>query len=241
MLNTVLNTVLNTLARCEPTWIGFKRISLGGKAAARVNKMTFLTKCAATVCTVTGHFMTQRTWGKHSPSLVIWINLHHQCIFYHPVPKFVGWYMALFRSLFFPLTSPAGVFPCDPADWWPPSHCLTSRVRMWRALWLGELWEHFQTLSFCFPLFFCSLSKTEVWTQFLTLFDFDRKTTLGSWFSSYILVSLGRSVGTWHVLLWIVGCVSGFCMLEGLQPFLFLLLLIFGYIGVLLHRVFSAF
>lgn len=54
----MLNRVLNALACCKPAWIGFEQVGLREKAAIRVNKMTFLTKCAATLCMVTGNFMT---------------------------------------------------------------------------------------------------------------------------------------------------------------------------------------
>lgn len=143
-----------------------------------------------------GHRVRYDAWytcGQHLPSLVIWINLYHKCIFYHPAPRFVGLYMALFRSLCVLLTSPEGVFQCDHTDW-----CHPHRECVGTALWLRELWEHFQPFHFpwCFLLF--QREKFEL-TYFIWLSD--RKLPSSLDFRCCLLVSnisLCQSVGTLH-------------------------------------------
>lgn len=122
-----VTTVLNTLACCEPTWICFEQIRLRKKAEVIVNKMTFVTKCATILCMVTGYFMTHSVHVENicpswSFGLICTINVSFTILF---LDSWV-WFMAMFRSLFFLLTSPEGVFQCDHTDWSPLSWWLTS-------------------------------------------------------------------------------------------------------------------
>lgn len=74
-------------------------------------------------------------------------------------PDSWAWYMALFRSLFFLLTSAKGVFQRDHPDWWWPSQWLTPRsVCVDSFMTCGTLGT-FPVTLFLFPLVSCSLSK----------------------------------------------------------------------------------
>lgn len=179
------------------------------EAAGRVNRMTFLAKCATLFCMAMGCFRTQsvRVENICPPwpfGLIRTINASFTILF----PDSQAWYMALLRSLFSLFTSPTGVFQCDHADWWPPSQWLTpQRVCVDSFMAHGTLGT-FPVTSFLFPLVSCSLSKFEL-TLLLYLTFSQRECLLSLDFRYRLLVltvALCPSVGTWHELICAVVC-----------------------------------
>lgn len=199
----------------------------------------------------------QHSCRKHLPSLVIWINLYHKCHFYHPVPRFLGlipWHcLGLY---FFLLSWPEGVSPCDQTDWWPPCSDRPHRA-WWTALWLLELWEHCQRVSFCFPC--SSLSYKERSLNPLSYFiSLWWRADLASWFQLRPPCLDGLTVAVSGHLAWANLCCR--LSLAGLPPlpvghglhtsqrravcireaqYMLVLLMILCCIGVSVHLIFS--
>lgn len=92
------------------------------------------------------------TW---SFGLICIINASFTTLF----PDSWVWCIALFRSLFFLLTFPEGVFQCDRTDWWLPSQWLTSQRECVDSFMAHGTLGTFPTSFVLFPLGFCCLLK----------------------------------------------------------------------------------
>lgn len=164
--------MLNTSASCGPAWTGLEQISHKEKATVRVNKITFLTKWAIILCMVTEHFMTHSVYVENlcppwSFGFICTINASFTILF--PDPWVDIWHCL---GLYFPLNFPWGSLPV-----WPYWLMVTLPVTNLTSVCVASFMAHrtlgtFPNTFILFPFVFCSLSKREVWTHFLTLFDF---------------------------------------------------------------------
>lgn len=152
--------------------------------------MTFLAKCATILCMVTEYFMTHSLHVENicplwSFGLICTTNASFTTL----CSDSWVWCMALFRSLFFLLTFPEGVFQCDHTDWWPPSQWLTSQsVHVDSFMAHGTLGT-FPTTFILFPLFFAVFWREKFELTFLLYLTLSHREPLSCLdFRDYILV-----------------------------------------------------
>ena len=107
--------------------------------------------------------------------------------------------MALFRSLFFLLTWPEGVFQCDWTDWWPHPPPVTDLVynvcgQLYGSRNSGNVSNYFHFVSPCSLLSFKERSLNSV-SYFISLCLIDNR--------SWVLISAATSLS------WLLVTVSG--------------------------------
>lgn len=195
----------------KPTWIDFWIDS--------VNNVTLLAKYVTVLCMITGNFMihsghVENICPPWSFGLICIINVSFTTL----LSRFMGWCMAMFRSLFFLLTFPEGVFQCDRIDWWLLPQWLTSQGVCGDSFIAHGILGTFPTTFILFPPCFLlfwrrslSLLSYFIWLCFIKYY---------SWidFKYYILFSASLYVILqalcMNLFMWLFGfgCISRFCL-----------------------------